>query len=171
MGNLFIVTVAIVGCDREVVRTLLQKVEMSSGKGIKKWTKSTQKQRLSYIQGLLAESHFNAKLFYARFSQSTDYSALVQQAISRSIVALKLTSYSATILIDGLSKNERQRVAVGLRRLRVRTEKVRGLDDENDEFIRLADALAGFIRDFLVNFKDWEESFKRLTQKGWLREV
>ena len=34
-----------------------------------------------------------------------------------------------------------------MRKKGIRTEKVRGLKDERDEFIRLADAIAGFVRD------------------------
>jgi hypothetical protein len=56
----------------------------------------------------------------------------------------------ATVLIDGLQKTVRQDVAAALRvQLQphsIRVEKVRGLDEESDALMRLADAMAGFVR-------------------------
>jgi len=46
--------------------------------------------------------------------------------------------YEATVLIDGLGKTERRTVADGLRKLRVKIRKVRGVKDEADALIRLA---------------------------------
>jgi hypothetical protein len=40
-------------------------------------------------------------------------------------------------------------LAKGLRQLNVRVRKVRGINDQSDQFIRLADALAGFVSDSL----------------------
>lgn len=54
---------------------------------------------------------------------------------------------ASLVFIDGLQKSEVKKVATGLRRIGVHTEKVRGLRDESDEFIRLMDAIAGLIRE------------------------
>ena len=56
------------------------------------------------------------------------------------------SSDQATILVDGLARSERQRFARRLRQHRIVIDKVRGLKDESDALIRLADALAGFVR-------------------------
>jgi hypothetical protein len=50
-----------------------------------------------------------------------------------------------TVIVDGLRKPERPRFPAGLRKLRIRVHKVRGARDQSDEFIRLADAVAGGI--------------------------
>lgn len=56
---------------------------------------------------------------------------------------------TATVFVDGLVYAERRRFAAGLRKLNVVVHKVQGRRDESDEFIRLADAIAGFVRDAL----------------------
>ena len=63
--------------------------------------------------------------------------------------------------VDGLRKSERRAFTAGLRRLRVRVDFVRGLTDEADEFIRLPDAIAGFLRDAIEGDEDMEKLHRR----------
>jgi len=59
-------------------------------------------------------------------------------------------SFSATVLVDGLSnQTEVRHFTHILRSLRITIRKVRGMKDESNSLIRLADALAGFVRDFI----------------------
>jgi len=78
---------------------------------------------------------------------------------------------TATILVDGLRRTEERRFASTLRRLRVSGRKVRGLKDENDEFIRLADALDGFVRDSLSGDRDLAELYRRAIRSRTILEV
>jgi len=55
--------------------------------------------------------------------------------------------YQSLVFIDGLSKSEIPRVGSALRKIGIYTEKVRGIKDENDAVIRLADAISGLIRE------------------------
>lgn len=57
--------------------------------------------------------------------------------------------YKAVTFIDGLGKVERRAVGSGLRKQGIRIRKVRGLRHDSDEFIRVADAVAGFVRDYI----------------------
>lgn len=58
--------------------------------------------------------------------------------------------HAATIYIDGLPKNRRRLHSTELRKLWIRTRKIMGVrKDENNALTRLADALAGFLRDAL----------------------
>lgn len=107
------------------------------------------KQKSAYITTVLTAAAFQDKLFYSQFSHTTNYLACIITSIVRGITRKAPTNYRATVFIDGLGKHERRFVAVQLRRRGVHIEKVRGLRDEADEFIRLADALAGFMRDHL----------------------
>ena len=56
---------------------------------------------------------------------------------------------------------ERRAFTAGLRRLHVRVDFVRGLTDEADEFIRLCDATAGFLRDSLEGDEDMQKLHRR----------
>jgi len=80
----------------------------------------------------------------------------------------------SSIFIDGLNERERERVAKGLRRLaarRILFDKVRGLRDESSALIRLADALAGFIRDWEEGQPYTEKLFPKFLKKGLIKAV
>lgn len=58
--------------------------------------------------------------------------------------------YTTLIYVDGLAKTKRHEYGSELRKLGVPTRKVQGVTkDENNSLTRLADAIAGFIRDVL----------------------
>ena len=127
----------IVGVERETLRELLSQIEAASGKGRKKWTKATRKQRQAYLEQIIHRAEFRGKVLYARFEDTRDYLGCVLRALNQAVrKAAGGQPYRATVLIDGLGKNERHRVAAGLRQLQLSVDKVRGLRDESDAFIR-----------------------------------
>jgi len=78
---------------------------------------------------------------------------------------------TATVFVDGLVYAERRRFAAGLRKLNVIVHKVQGRRDESDEFIRLADAMAGFVRDALEGDQEMGVLFARARRQGLIAEV
>jgi Protein of unknown function (DUF3800) len=162
-GALFVVAAVIAAEDRERVRDLLRLIEYESGKAKRKWTKATRRQRHAYMERVMQSSLLQGRLFYARFSQTTDYLPCVLHTTARALtISASGQPYQATVLIDGLQKAERPRVGQGLRQLKVAAKKVRGVRDESDEFIRLADATAGFVRDYL----EGQDHVRQLYQQG-----
>lgn len=171
-GDLFVVTVVIVAADREAIRDLLAQIETATGKGRKKWAKATRKQRQAYLDQVIGKSEFRDKVLYARFQDTRDYLACVLRALCQAIAHVADDeAYRATVLIDGLGKEERHRVAAALRQRQVSVDKVRGLRDESDEFIRLADAMAGFVRDWLEGQSYLERLYREAVERGVLREI
>jgi len=148
-GDLFLVALVIVEKEREHVRKILRQIEERSGKTSRKWTHTTRKQKEAYLKEILGMNVFQGKIFYQQFSHTTKYLSCIVEAIVRGIIRTAPREYRAVILIDGLGRHERRIVGRGLRVRHIRTEKIRGLRDESDEFIRVADAVAGFIRDAL----------------------
>ena len=60
----------------------------------------------------------------------------------------------------------------GLRDLRIRTKKIRGVKrDENNVFIRLVDALCGLVRDAKDNQHWAKEALKKLKNKKIVSEL
>lgn len=49
-----------------------------------------------------------------------------------------------------------------------RTDKIRGVRDESDEFIRLADALAGFVWDALEGDSYALPLYRAAIRQGWI---
>ncbi len=68
---------------------------------------------------------------------------------ARAILYQAPEQFSATVIVDGLNESEVWHFAHVLRSLRIPVRKVRGMKDESNSLIRLADAIAGFVRDFL----------------------
>ncbi|MBI3241612.1 MAG: DUF3800 domain-containing protein [Chloroflexi bacterium] len=171
-GRLFIVSVVIVGIEREALREILGQIEAASGKGRKKWTKATRKQRQAYLTQVIRKAEFRGKILYARFDDTRDYQGCVLRALNQTVmVAAGGQPYRATVLIDGLGKNERHRVTAGLRQQQLSVDKVRGLRDESDTFIRLADAMAGFVRDWIEGETDWERLYQEAVERGVVRQA
>ncbi len=76
------------------------------------------------------------------------------------------------MFVDGLKRSERHRFSAGLKRLNVRVRKVRGVrKDENDPFIRLADAIAGFVRDYLEGNEKVADCYRRAESKGIIKHL
>lgn len=100
------------------------------------------------------------------------YREITLITIASVITAVKTEeTYKASIFIDGLSKHEVLQVGSDLRKIGVRTRKVRGVKDENEPCIRLADAMAGFIREYFEGAA-WTQPLYRLgVAQRTLRKV
>ena len=171
-GRLFVVAAVITGDERDRVRRLLERLEYTSGKGQKKWSKATRAQRQAYMAPVLQAPALHERLFYARFTQTTTSLPCVLHTAALAMTTVAAgQDYRATVLIDGLQRAERFRVGVGLRHLQVAVRRVRGLRDESDAFIRLADAVAGFVRGHLEGRADVTPLFQEAIRGRVLREV
>jgi hypothetical protein len=150
-GELFVVATVLTADNHERVRQSLERLERASGKGLRKWIKATPRQRLAYLTAVLQLPALHGRLFAAHFTNTTTYLPCVLTTITQAVTAgAGGQPARATVLIDGLQKTVRQDVAAALRlQLQphyIRVEKVRGLDEESDALMRLADAMAGFVR-------------------------
>jgi hypothetical protein len=88
-------------------------------------------------------------LYYAHYQETRAYTEMTIRATAEALRHVTQGPYQATVIIDGLGRPERHRVAAGLRHRSIPVHKVRGIRDQADEFIRLADAVAGWVRDSL----------------------
>ena len=153
-------------------------IEESSGRYAKKWTRATQKEREAYMRGVLASPLFAGTLFYSMYPDTRAYVDLTILSAAKAIRERTVTEnmvvnpHMTTVFVDGLrSRLEEHRFARGLRQLGVSARKVRGLDDQSDQFIRLADAIAAFVRDSLEGHERLRVLYGRALADGKLREV
>lgn len=84
---------------------------------------------------------------HRRKTLSKEYSKLTSLTIAKAILAKKQEDYTVTIIIDGFNNKERDVVREELKKLNIRYRKIRGMKDEQSVFLRLADAMAGFLRE------------------------
>ena len=169
-GELFIVAVVIAGRGRNQFRQACEDIERDSRKGRRKWVKTTYSRRLAYIRQVLERAIFEGKLHFAVYRDMQDYSSSTVQTIARALSATGETDYKTTILIDGLPRSLERMVGLQLRRLGIRAKKVRGLKDENDALIRLADAVCGLVRAATEGQPTMRALFERGIQTGVLRD-
>ncbi len=148
-GRFFLVAVVIAeGKLKESVRLKLEAIEKESGKRLLKWRSIKLKHREDYLRRVAGISELSGAISYAVFGDTKEYLDLTASTIGKAILARREKKFQAIVIVDGLNKVERQLVSRRLKALGVGRKKVRGARFRSDAFIRLADALAGFLRDY-----------------------
>ena len=172
-GDVFIVSVVVTGKERDELLTLCEEIEEKSGKQKDKWGKAKHKRRLDYIKQIFSNKIFKEKLRYSVYHEQPTYDLATITAIAKAVHFKEPDEYTTLIYVDGLSKNKRQEYGSELRKLGVSTRKVQGVNkDENNALIRLADAVAGFVRDVLDGEKgEIQDLFKKAVKNGSLVEI
>lgn len=148
-GLVFVVSVLILENEYGVVCEKLERIEFESGKKNQKWNKSKSDFRQAYIEGILKIEELRGGLFFEIFSDSKKYIKLTSYTTAKAILKKSgKHDYKVTVFVDGFKKKEVEIFTRGLRELRIKTKKIRGVKkDENNALIRLVDSVCGLIRD------------------------
>lgn len=172
-GDIFIVTVVVTSKERDELLNLCERIEKDSGKGKFKWGKAESTRRLNYLKDVFSRTIFKRKLRFSVYRGKTDYDLATIMGIAKAIHLNQLKNYTTLIYVDGLAKTKRHEYGSELRKLGVPTRKVQGVTkDENNSLTRLADAIAGFIRDVLDGEKgEVKEVFEEAINQESLIEV
>lgn len=173
-GKIFVVAIIVLGEDRDELLQYCEQVEQESGKHKDKWGKAKHMRRMAYIRQILADARFKGTLRYSVFRQNIDYDSVTIMAIAKAVRWGKPKGkYTSLIYVDGLSKTKRREYGVQLRRLGIRVRQIRGITrEESHALARLADAVAGFVRDALESESGEIPSlFQRAKRQGFLVEV
>jgi len=150
-GVIFVVSIAIMETDRDVLLARCEHVERDSKKGTIKWHRARRDDRLEYMRQIVDDKQFKGVLYYSIFRGTKDYDACTAMGIARAINRKKASArYKASIYIDALPKSKITKYGGEMRKSGVQSLKVRGVtSDENNALIRLVDAVAGLVRDAL----------------------
>jgi hypothetical protein len=171
MGELFVVSVVITAETRDILSRKLEEVEARSKKGKRKWTKTRIQQRIAYIEEILLIDELKGCLRYSVYHHTTEYMMRTVLATAQAITTYVDGDYKATVFVDGLPHSRTKWFGAELRRLYVRTEKVRGVrDEESEPLMRLADALAGFVRAALTDDGEFLALLKRAKSDEFVHE-
>ena len=172
LGQVFIVAVAIAKDDRDEIVELLDTIEQETGKKATKWMKTAQVRRVEYMKRVLQSEHFRNRIFYSHSGGTQSYTKITLKTITSAVEAAKTSDhYKASVFIDGLSRYAWRKTSSELRRMGLFTEKVRGVTDESHPMIRLADAIAGLVREKGEEKAYAVELFDMGVKNGTLREV
>ena len=174
-GRLFIVVAVVIEKTKDELKKKLERIESSIAKKKFKWNKTRNADRVQYIERALCLAPLKGNIYYRSFRGSKEYRDLtiltIAQAINLFLKKNSIKDYKAIIEIDGLKKSEQSKVAVILRNLGIRTEKVRGAKDESSAIIRLADMVAGFIRETIEGKKSFMKIKAYFDKKKVLYEI
>ncbi len=172
-GNLFIVAVVVVGEERDELLAQCEHFEKISGKGKFKWGKAKENRRLDYFQAVVSDLRFQGILRYSIFRGTTDYHIATIEGIAKALQWNEPQHYATFVYVDGLAQTKCREYTRRLRRLGVPVRKVRGIrKDEHNALIRLADAVAGFVRDAIESRNgDVKALFERAEQEGFLVHI
>ena len=164
-GKMFVVCTVITKSDkaREIEEKLLE-VEKESGK-TKKWHDVGNKRKHSYIKLLLKNKILNEiQVYCSEYSNKKDYVNLIASHIAKSIFDyVKEEKYQAKIFIDKLDSKTMLNLKKEIKLFHIRYKKIRGITDQSNPLIRLADAACGLKRD-LIN-KNAANSYKIFFRK------
>lgn len=170
-GRLFLVSVIVGDKERDMLQKIVEQIEEKTGKRHIKWQKTNHKIRVAYLERLMQENIMKEKVCFSVYKQTQAYVDLTILTVAKSILQKAKNDYKANVFVDGLDKTEIRRFTAGLRKLHIHTKKVRGLRDESDALIRLADAFCGFLRDYMEGKEYTKELYSRASHKGILVSV
>lgn len=171
-GKLFLV--AIILTDIEALSTLeseLLDIELLSGKKKLKWNKTKNDLKVEYLKQILTIKALKRSIYYSIYHDSLEYSKLTSLTIAKTILTKANSEYEVSIIIDGLNDKERIKVTTELKSLRIKYRKIRGMKDEQNVFLRLADSMAGFLRDVSENQSYANTLMKQFKSRNMIMET
>jgi hypothetical protein len=171
-GNIFVVSILVLESEVEKIQSELLAAEKVSGKLNIKWRKSSHKTRTAYLERVVEITSLRNTIFYDIFGDSKKYIEMTSYATAKAILKKADSDYKATVFVDGLKKGEVAIFIRGLKDLKIKTRKIRGIKkDENNCFIRLVDSICGLVRD-ADSGREWAQAvLQKLRAKKIAEEL
>ncbi len=171
-GELFLVAVVLKDIrGLETLEKKLEAIDARTGKKQAKWKKISQKIKKKYLEELIQVKELKNAIFYATYQASKEYSKLTSFTIAKAVLAKESTNYTVTVIIDGLNNKERDIVREELKKLKIKYRKIRGMKDEQSIFLRLSDAMAGFLREVYEGEEYTKQFIKRFEKASIVTEA
>lgn len=149
-GRLFVVAVVVLAENRDELERRCLQYETESKKGSRKWNKSDPDHRLTYLRKIFNDTDFKGAFCVrvAREIERTQFDEITIATIARTLqLKNPETAPRSEIFVDGLSKSMQAVYATQLRRHGIMGARIHRVRDESNPLVRLADALAGFVRE------------------------
>ena len=171
-GKLFLVAVVLKEIGQlELLQNKLEKIEQSSGKKLAKWKRVNKDIKRKYLEALLQIKELKDSIFYSIYENTKEYTALTSFTIAKAVLSKDREDYTVTVIIDGLNDKERDVVRTELKKLKIKYNKIRGMKDEQSVFLRLSDAMAGFLREVYENKEYALKLIKRFKEEKIIIEA
>lgn len=170
-SKIFIVVTVIVISQLDDVRKNLEILEADTRIGKIKWHKSQYKYRIKFIEGFLSKNNENLHIYFLKVRKPVFYYLPTTEILQKSISENASKNTQAIICIDGLDKFSAKKYTNALRTKFVTLRLAKGIRDESEVLIRLADRWAGCIRMALLGNQQCKNLLEKATNNGVLKEV
>lgn len=148
LGKFFLVAIVLKEISQlENLELKLVRTEQATGKQQAKWKKIKKEIKRKFLEELLKIKELKGSIFYSIYEDTKEYTSLTSLTVAKAVLAKESGKYTVTIIIDGLNDRERDLVRNELKKLKIKYNKIRGMKDEQNVFLRLSDAMAGFLRE------------------------
>ena len=174
LGRIFVVSVVAIEKQRDELLAVCEQLEQVSEKRKDKWGAAKHDRRMKYLRCIFADERFKGSLRYEVFYNTRDYDTSTITAIASAVKWNEITDkYVAFIYVDGLTKTKRREYGARLRHLGLMVHQVQGIaKDETNALTRLADAIAGFVRDAIDSqSEEIKELFQKAKRDGVIVEI
>jgi hypothetical protein len=137
-----------------------------------KWRPTPLKRKKEYLESVLLVNDLEGCIFYDVYENNQQaYIELTGESTARAIKTKAEKEYSAIIIIDGLKPAEQKKMIKIFRAHRIHYRKVKGARDQSNAIIRLADAMAGFIRDYKEGKQYATDIFIQFRSKKFIKKI
>lgn len=170
LGKMFVVSI-IIPFDREELEKLLLNIEKVTGKNKIKWIQTQKSRKSDYLEQIFKLLKLKGNIYFSLFENSKGYKDLTVLSVVKAVKHKKFTNNKATILIDGLNKHEIMWFSKEIRKQGLKTDKVRGIKDENSAIIRLADSICGFVFEAKSGNKEANKLLSKEIKRKTIKEV
>lgn len=167
----FIVVAVVCIKDHDELRNELVAIESLAKTHGLKWQKTQHDRRIRYLSFVLDRKLGAGSVYIGVYSKPVPYFSPVLYVTEKAITHEAKGRYRATVRVDGINRKIAQSLTNALRAQGVSARMVKGVTDEAEPIVRLADMWAGCIRSAYLNEKDAIELLKCAKQSGYLREV
>lgn len=171
-GKFFLVSVLLSDQKvKEKLEPILEELEKRARKGKMKWSSTPRVIKEKFLEELTRITQLRNSLFYSAYGETKTYTELTALSIAKAVNAKTENDYFVTIVIDGLTKKNTEKIRIELKKLKIKYKNIRGMKDEQSVFLRLADSIAGFVRDYIEKKSYAEKFFKKFKKQEMIKEA
>jgi hypothetical protein len=171
-GRFFLVLVVLFDLSvRDELESVIEVIEKKTRKYKVKWKNTVLDIKREFLEEIVKIKELKYALFYSVYYDTKKYNKMTALTISKALDDRENDDYFAFIVIDGLSKTDMEKMRIDIKSLGVKYRNIRGMKDEQSAFLRLADAMAGFVRDYLEGENYTKSFFEMFERREIIKEV
>src|SRR5579871_4619339 len=121
LHKFFLVSVVITDqVKKDELEKQLETIEEETGKNKLKWTKTKTTVRNNFIEEVGKLQNLKNAIFYSTYPDGKAYTHLTSLSVAKAVLAKKENNYSVTVVIDGLTKKDTEKIRRDLKQLKVK---------------------------------------------------